>query len=209
MQGPNSPASAIADVGVGWYAVCGLGSDRCLRSVSAAALASDRAPFEEEARAVTTTGAGGTGARRPMLVAVAFVGAVLVPLLRGEHHDSLPLSNYPMFTADRDQTADFRRAIGVAADGTERSFPPMITGGSIEVVHAARTLTRAIATGTATELCAEIAERVSAVGADDVEVLVVTERYDIVDALRAADPQPISREVHARCPIAPAADATA
>lgn len=157
------------------------------------------------------TGAVGTGAGRagtwwPVLVAVTIVAAVLVPLFRGEHHDSLPLSNYPMFTADRDETADFRRAIGVAADGTERSLPPMITGGSIEVVHAARTLTRAIATGTAAELCAEIAARAATAGGGDIEVLVVTEHYDIVEALRAADPQPTSREVHARCDVPASAD---
>ena len=146
---------------------------------------------------------------------MAVVGAALVPLLRGEHHDSLPLSNYPMFTAARDATADFRRAIGVAADGAERALPPIVTGGSVEVVHAARTLTRAIGTGRAAELCAEIAARLADDdrGADNgtavVAVLVVTEHYDIVTALRAADPQPLGRELHARCDVPTTGAATA
>ena len=37
--------------------------------------------------------------------------------------------------------------------------------------------------------------------ADTVEVVVVRERFDIVAGLRADDPQPVDRRVHARCAV--------
>ncbi|HET9548463.1 MAG TPA: hypothetical protein VFO97_11525, partial [Desertimonas sp.] len=67
---------------------------------------------------------------------------------------------------------------------------------------AAQTIVDAIRGGVADELCAEIAGRVAESGdADIVEVVVVTERFDIVAGLRADDPQPVDRRVHARCAV--------
>lgn len=134
-------------------------------------------------------------------VLVLTVVALLVPLVRPERNDSLPLSNYPMFTGDRDDIANFRRAIGVDADGREQTLPPTISGGTVEVIHAARNLTAAIYSGEADELCVEIAGRAAVAAPDVVTVLVVTEHYDVVDALTADDPRPIDRQVHADCAV--------
>jgi hypothetical protein len=139
---------------------------------------------------------------RAAVVGIVAVGAVLLPLRWGRNHDNLPLSNYTMFTARRSQVTSIERALGVDGDGSEHVLAPELTGGTVEVIHAAQTIVDAIRAGSADELCAEIAGRVA--GRDDDrtrEVLVVRERYDVVAGLRSGDPQPVDREVYARCEV--------
>jgi len=138
---------------------------------------------------------------RAVLVGVVAVAATLLPLLRSEAHDSFPLSNYPMFTSDQPAVTPFVRAIGVTATGDEEVLPPELAGGTVEVIHANRTLGRAVREGRAAEMCAEIAARVQRSRPDVARVLVVTERYDAVDALRADRPTAVSRAVHADCAV--------
>jgi hypothetical protein len=137
---------------------------------------------------------------RAVLVGAVALLAVLVPLTRDVAEDSFPLSNYPMFTARRLQVTTIERAIGVTADGDERALSPAVIGGTVEVIHAAQTIVDAIRAGAADGLCAEIAGRIDADG-DVVEVLVVTERFDVIGALQDDEPQPVDREVHARCDV--------
>lgn len=144
-------------------------------------------------------GAGTTG--RAVAVGLVVLVAVLVPLVRAERHDSFPLSNYPMFTSDKPSVTSFVRAIGVRDDGTEEVLPPEIAGGTIEVIHANRTLGRAIREGRAVEMCGEIAARTAGDKPDVATVLIVTEDYDVIDALRADAPVPVSRAVLAECPV--------
>jgi hypothetical protein len=136
---------------------------------------------------------------RASVVGAVAVLATLFPLLRDEPHDSFPLSNYPMFTSAQPATTSFVRAVAVADDGSQDGLPPEIAGGTVEVIHANRTLRRAVREGRADEMCEEIAERAAA-RPDVVEVLIVSERYDVIDALRADDPDAVSRTVLARCP---------
>ncbi len=139
---------------------------------------------------------------RAAIVGLVAVGAVLVPLSRDLGADSLPLSNYPMFTARRSQVTSIERAIGVATDGTEHVLSPELTGGTVEVIHAAQTIVDAIRAGSADELCTEIARRVAESGHDDTtEVIVVRERFDVVTSLDDDDPVPVDRRVHARCEV--------
>jgi hypothetical protein len=139
---------------------------------------------------------------RAAFVGIVAVGAVLVPLWRDVSHDSLPLSNYPMFTARRAQVTSIQRAIGVADDGSEHVLAPELTGGTVEVIQAAQTIFDAIRAGTAADLCSEIVGRVAATGdVNTAEVIIVTERFDVVAALRADDAEPIDRTVHARCEV--------
>jgi hypothetical protein len=141
---------------------------------------------------------------RAAIVGVVAVGAVLVPLSRELGADSLPLSNYPMFTARRSQVTSIERVIGVAPDGTERVLSPELTGGTVEVIHAAQTIVDAIRLGEADELCAEIAWRLADSSNDGIaEVIVVRERFDVVAALDDDHPEPVAREVHATCEVKP------
>jgi hypothetical protein len=138
---------------------------------------------------------------RAAIVGIVAVGAVLVPLSRDLGADSLPLSNYPMFTAERSQVTSIERAIGVAPDGTEHVLSPELTGGTVEVIHAAQTIVDAIRAGEAEDLCAEIAGRVASNDEGIAEVIVVRERFDVVVALDDDDPEPVNRRVHARCAV--------
>lgn len=136
------------------------------------------------------------------MVAIVAVLAVLWPLGRELTEDSFPLSNFPMFTHDPPRTTGFARAIGVTVEGGDVVLSPELTGGTVEVIHAAQTVSTAIRRGEAAALCAEIAERVGR--SDDaviVDVVVVTDRFDIVEGLRSGDPEPVERVEHARCPV--------
>lgn len=138
---------------------------------------------------------------RAVAVAVVAVVAVLYPLTRVLTRDSFPLSNFPMFTHDPNDVTGFQRAIGVTADGTEVVLSPQLAGGTVEVIHAAQTIATALRRGLGDELCVEIAERVAGSGSPAIEVLVVTDRFDIIDGLRTDDPQPIDRDVHVTCEV--------
>lgn len=137
----------------------------------------------------------------PLVVGVVGVLAALWPLTRELRHDSFPLSNYPMFTSDQPEVTSFVRAVGVRDDGTEDVLPPMLSGGTVEVIHANRTLNRALREGRGDEMCTEIADRVGRDRSDVVTVLIVTETYDVIDALRADEPVPVERTVRAECPV--------
>ena len=107
-----------------------------------------------------------------------------------------------MFTHNPGDTTGIERAVGLTAAGDELRLSPELSGGTVEVIHAAQTLTNAVRRGEAAELCAEIAGRVA--GSDlveVVEVVVATDRFEIVDGLRSDDPQPVDRVVHARCEV--------
>ena len=129
-------------------------------------------------------------------LAVVVVGAVPFVLDR----DSFPLSTFPMFAADIDRTQSIDTAVAMAPDGTTIRLTPAEIGGTTVVNQAASVVTTAIVGGRARELCADIAGRVG--GGDRVAVEVVTERYDAVRWFDG-DRTPVSRMVHARCPVAP------
>ena len=91
--------------------------------------------------------------------------AVLSPLGRTRRQDdSFPLSNYPMFTHNPKDTTGIERAVGITAGGAEVRLSPELSGGTVEVIHAAQTLTNAVRRGEADELCTEIAGRVAGLG---------------------------------------------
>ena len=140
---------------------------------------------------------------RAGIVAGVAVLAVLSPLGRTRRQDdSFPLSNYPMFTHNPRDTTGIERAVGVTTAGDEVRLSPELSGGTVEVIHAAQTLTNAVRRGEAGDLCIEIAGRVADSDlADVIEVVVTTDRFEIVEGLRSDDPQPVERVVHARCEV--------
>jgi hypothetical protein len=144
----------------------------------------------------------GVGERwRAGIVAAVVLALVLLPLTRSRADDSFPLSNYPMFTADKPRVTVFFRARAIGADGSEETLPAELVGGTVEVVQAARAMSNAYARGRIDDLCLEIAARTAAARPGSVAVEISRERYDVVDALRADDPAPRDRTVVARCPL--------
>jgi hypothetical protein len=148
--------------------------------------------------------------RRPAAYALsaALLGAVVAPAFSDPADDGFPLSTYPMFARDRGRVATTARAVAVAADGAERRLPPSVLGTS-ETMQAIQTLRRSIAAGPreAERLCRAIAARLrteaweGARGAEaPVRVEIQTVAVDSVAYLGGA-PEPLSRRVHARCPL--------
>lgn len=129
-----------------------------------------------------------------ILFSLLMVAAAIWPATTSPARDSFPLSNYPMFAADRPTEASFATVVAVADDGTTDRLTPRTIGGTDQVIQAAATVARAVRDDEADELCREILERVD----DPARLEVVTERYDTIGWFDGSE-TPISRTVHATC----------
>jgi hypothetical protein len=112
------------------------------------------------------------------------------------HHDSFPLSPYPMFSSRRTTTESVDTAVFVDASGSIFRLNPEIIAGTDEVILAAQTVSHSIANGTTAQLCAEIQDRLDAETTGQIEI--VTEVFDAVNWY-ADDKSPLSRTIHATC----------
>jgi hypothetical protein len=140
---------------------------------------------------------------RAYLVGAVMVLAVAWPITWDSHRDSFPLSTYPMFSFPR-QRAETLSSVVVQTPAGEilRLSSPLISGGS-ETTLASVTVINAINGGQdkTDELCREVAGRLA--GSEDHasgEVLVVTERWDVVEYLQGGR-TPEKRTVHTTCPV--------
>jgi hypothetical protein len=149
------------------------------------------------------------GRGQRILIAAISVGlllAVLWPILRNPPQDGFPLSNYPMFSADRRSAdAEIGHVVGFSREGRHRPVSPELLGTE-EIMQAHQTVRVAIRRGYADDLCRRAAERVRADPAyADLERLEVrTDRYDAL-AYFAGDTKPRTTQLHARCPVHPGA----
>jgi hypothetical protein len=140
---------------------------------------------------------------RAYLVGAVMVLAVAWPITWDSRRDSFPLSTYPMFSFPR-QRAETLSSVVVQTPAGEivRLSSPLISGGS-ETTLASVTVINAINGGRdkTDELCREVAQRLTG-SADHAggEVLVVTERWDVVHYLQGGR-TPEKRTVHTTCPV--------
>ncbi|HMK12323.1 MAG TPA: hypothetical protein VK461_12115 [Acidimicrobiales bacterium] len=136
------------------------------------------------------------------------VGAVMLllvawPFTWASRHDSFPLSNYPMFSFPRHRVEALSSVVVQMPNGEiERLSSKLVSGGS-ETTLASVTVINAInrGDGGTNELCQQVAQRLA--GKPELqggEVLVVTERWDVVDFLQG-DRTPEDRTVHAQCAV--------
>jgi hypothetical protein len=123
------------------------------------------------------------------------VAAVALPGFTDK--DSFPLSNYPMFSYDLGRVRPIDTAVGVTDDGEQERLSPEVIAGGYEVIHASRTVSKAIRAGDADALCNEIATRA---GTEFTRIEVVTETYDTVRWF-GGDETPLDRVVHASCEV--------
>jgi hypothetical protein len=137
---------------------------------------------------------------RAVLVTLTAVAAVLWPMVRRPPVDSMPLSTYPMFTQLRPRVATIELAVGLDAEGRDVRLDPEAVGGTVEVIQAVATVGRSIRESRADDLCREVAQRLAQRRSAAVAVAVVTDRYDVVEALVSPGP-PQHRTIHARCPV--------
>ena len=136
------------------------------------------------------------------------VGAVMVllvawPFTWATHHDSFPLSNYPMFSFPRHRVEDLSSVIVQMPDGEIKRLSSHLISGSSETTLASVTVINAInrGDGGTGELCNQVAQRLE--GKPDLaggQVLVVTERWDVVDYLQGGR-TPQDRTVYAQCAV--------
>ncbi len=139
----------------------------------------------------------GVGARTARhLVTATVVAALFVPVALDR--DDFPLATYPMYSRERDDVVAVTTAVGVTVDGEERTLGLGVIGETDDPLIAVGELRAAVRNGEAGRRCQEIAGRVG----DDatVEVLVVTERHDVVEYVRSGDGFR-ERTVHARCDV--------
>jgi hypothetical protein len=139
----------------------------------------------------------------PLIVTVVTIVAVLSPLARTPSTDSFPLSNYPMFSNNREPTADIALAVGVAPSGATTSLSPELISGTVEVIVAGSILSQAVRAGIeeAAKLCRVIAERVATANRGDTTAVEIrVERYDAV-AWFAGDHTPSKISVVATCDV--------
>ncbi len=136
------------------------------------------------------------------------VGAVMVvlvawPFTWSAHHDSFPLSNYPMFSFPRHRVESLSSVVVEMPTGDIKRLSSQLISGGSETTLASVTVINAInrGGGGTDELCVQVAQRLE--GNHDLaggEVLVVTERWDVVDYLQGSR-VPEDRTVHARCRV--------
>ncbi len=134
-------------------------------------------------------------------LAVVLIVVGVVPLALDR--DSFPLSTYPMFSSRRTTAEPVDTAVGITADGSVARLSPTMIAGTDEIIIATVTVGKALADGTAAELCSDIAGRISGSNLTSgegriVAVEVVTERFDAVQWYDG-DRTPLQRTVHARC----------
>ena len=120
------------------------------------------------------------------------IGAVLAPAVRDR--DSFPLSTYPMYAFVRDREVELGTARAVDAAGGPVHLSMTQIAATDDPLVAVQRVRDAIVTGAGEELCVAILRRAPAAA----EVVVVTERHDVIDAARG-EPSLVASEEHARC----------
>lgn len=132
------------------------------------------------------------------VVSVAAIVVVLSPAW--VERDSYPLSTYPMFSYPRERTAVVDTAVGYDPAGQRVRLTPTIIAGGSEVIHAAVTVSTAIAQGDTDALCREMAARARSRRPPLVRIEVVSETHDVVTYFEG-DKTPTAVVVHASCEV--------
>ncbi|MBZ0237058.1 MAG: hypothetical protein K8M05_32310 [Deltaproteobacteria bacterium] len=136
------------------------------------------------------------------LVSVAMLLAVAYPLRRDPAYgDSFPLSTYPMFAFQRPHArVAIDYVIATGPGDARRHVPPELVANH-EVMQALMTIRRAVQSGKASTLCAEVAARAAR-----------DRRFDAMDTIQVVfgDHRGVDylvhdrrgpERTHARCPI--------
>jgi hypothetical protein len=129
------------------------------------------------------------------LAAAAVLVAVVWPAVRGR--DSFPLSTYPMYAQTRGDVVSIATVVGVDDRGATHRLTLRDIANTDDPLVAESAVQRAIRSGQADQLCAEVATRVR----DDLLRLeVVAEQHDVV-AHAEGDDSRQTRTVHASCEV--------
>ena len=134
--------------------------------------------------------------RRATLATSAIaLGVLLWPALDPTPVDSLPVSSYPMFARPKQRVSRYPLVVLRDESGDERRLDAREIGGTDEPMQAAMTVSQAIRTDTAPDLCNEIAAGLGERGT----IEIVTAAYDAI-AWFEGSRDPVDRRIHASCP---------
>ena len=122
--------------------------------------------------------------------------AVLVPAALPGRRDSFPLSIYPMYAWSRPEVVNVPTAVLHDPDGVRLRLSMQQIGGIDDPLVASAAIRDAVSTGTADELCREIADRVG--GDQQGTVEVVFERHNLIEFVAGAK-TPLDVTVYASC----------
>jgi sulfur transfer complex TusBCD TusB component (DsrH family) len=114
--------------------------------------------------------------------------------------DSYPHSHLPMFSVRRTEIARIDTAIGLDENKEIVRLSPRLIADTDEVIMAKDAVVNAIRTKRTTELCKEIAQRISKRRNDITQVQVVTEVYNAV-AWFKNEKNPLNVEIHSECDV--------
>ena len=133
-------------------------------------------------------------------VLAAVVLITLSPALSRKPKDDFPLSNYPMFSTNKDPKTVVSQAVALSGEEATVLGPRYL--GTDEVLQARATIARAVRGGGAPALCEEVAGRVAKASdltaTTHVEIRTVT--HDSL-AYFEGDTKPASVRSHARCSV--------
>ena len=121
--------------------------------------------------------------------------AVASPAVRDR--DSFPLSTYPIYATARDDVVPISTAVGVDGGGRTHTLDMSTIADTDDPLIAESLVDRAIQTGRADQLCAEIATR----AAPELDAIEVVEEHHDVVALASGKESLVTRSVHARCEV--------
>jgi hypothetical protein len=136
------------------------------------------------------------------LLFAATLAVVVSPALAGSPKDDFPLSTYPMFASNKDTKTTVDQAVGLGES------EPVVLGprfmGTDEVLQARAVLSRAVRSGHASTLCAEIAARVAAdpALADVRQIEIRNVTHDSIRYFAEKDRSPLAQRTHVRCAVA-------
>lgn len=125
---------------------------------------------------------------------VLLVALLSLPAITGD--DGVPLSTYPMYARARSTVTEFVVPVALDANGVEQSLSTSTIAQTRDPLIAESFLRTEIAAGRATELCGQIAGRVT--NDQVVAIEIRTERHRVVDRA-LGDPSLIEDQVLARC----------
>jgi hypothetical protein len=130
---------------------------------------------------------------------VVTIGAMLWPLHRGS--DGFPLSNYPMFSREKDPVAVIHHVIAVSSAGNHRPLTPEHLGTD-EIMQASQTAKLAVQGRAAEDLCRRAAANVAADASYD-DAVQLQVRVDWFDAIAywTGDRAPRRTVIAATCSV--------
>jgi hypothetical protein len=133
------------------------------------------------------------------VVWLATIGAMLWPLVHGS--DGFPLSNYPMFSREKDPVAVIHHVIAVSDAGNHRPLRPEHLDTD-EIMQASQTAKLAVQGRGADDLCRRAAANVGADAAyaDAMQLQVRVDWFDAIEYWNG-DRKPRRAVVAATCPV--------